>query len=155
MLAKFGIRRERLQGDRFDAVMNYVFQRLAYGFFGAETLNTAYKPGGYTVEPIDACTLGAGLHHIYSLYPWQITQVQLNLMDSHDTARTLWTLQGDESALRLVTLFQLTMPGAPMIYYGDEIGMTGANDDCRLPRSPGTTKRSGTCRSLISSSVPV
>ncbi|MBK8046614.1 MAG: alpha amylase C-terminal domain-containing protein [Anaerolineales bacterium] len=124
--------REWLQGDRFDAVMNYVFQRLAYGFFGAETLNTAYKPGGYTVEPIDARALGAGLHHIYSLYPWQISQVQLNLMDSHDTARTLWTLQGDESALRLVTLFQLTMPGAPMIYYGDEIGMTGANDPyCR------------------------
>ncbi len=39
---------------------------------------------------------------------------------------------GDESALRLSALFQMTMPGAPCIYYGDEIGMTGATDpDCR------------------------
>ena len=58
--------------------------------------------------------------------------MQLNLMDSHDTARTLWTVGDDESALRLCTLFQMTMPGAPCIYYGDEIGMTGANDPfCR------------------------
>ena len=49
-------------------------------------------------------------------------------MDSHDTARTLWTAGGDESALRLCTLLQMTMPGAPCIYYGDEIGMTGATD---------------------------
>jgi neopullulanase len=53
-------------------------------------------------------------------------------MDSHDTARTLWTVGGDVSALRLCTLFQMTMPGAPCIYYGDEIGMTGATDPfCR------------------------
>jgi neopullulanase len=53
-------------------------------------------------------------------------------MDSHDTARTLWTVAGDKSALRLCTLFQMTMPGAPCVYYGDEIGMIGANDpDCR------------------------
>ena len=57
-----------------------------------------------------------------------VAQAQLNLMDSHDTARTLWTAGGDESALRLCTLLQMTMPGAPCIYYGDEIGMTGATD---------------------------
>jgi neopullulanase len=53
-------------------------------------------------------------------------------VDSHDTARTLWIVNGDESALRLCTLFQMTMPGAPCIYYGTEIGMTGATDPyCR------------------------
>ena len=35
---------------------------------------------------------------------------------------------------RLVVLFQMTYPGAPMIYYGDEAGMWGGNDpDDRLP----------------------
>ncbi|NJN44045.1 MAG: alpha-amylase, partial [Anaerolineae bacterium] len=38
----------------------------------------------------------------------------------------------DKSALKLSLLFQMTIPGAPNIYYGDEIGMTGAGDpDCR------------------------
>lgn len=121
-----------LQGDRFDAVMNYVFSRLALGFFGAETLNTEYKPGGYTLVTLDARDFAAGIHHMYSIYPWQVAQVQMNLLDSHDTARTLWTVDGDESALRLATLFQMTMPGAPCIYYGDEVGMTGATDPfCR------------------------
>ena len=35
---------------------------------------------------------------------------------------------GDKRRLRLATLFQMTFPGAPSVYYGDEIGMTGAND---------------------------
>ncbi len=120
--------KEWLRGDRFDAVMNYVFSRLALGFFGGENLMTAYKPGGYTLVNLDAADLAAGIHHMYGLYSWEVAQAQLNLMDSHDTARTLWTVGGDESALRLCTLFQMTMPGAPCIYYGDEIGMTGATD---------------------------
>ncbi len=117
-----------LKGDRFDAVMNYVFSRLALGFFGGKTLNKEYKPGGYTLMELDGRDLAAGVHHMYSLYSWEVAQSQLNLLDSHDTARTLWTVGGDESALRLCTLFQMTMPGAPCIYYGDEIGMTGATD---------------------------
>ncbi|MBE2237147.1 MAG: glycoside hydrolase family 13 protein [Caldilineaceae bacterium] len=120
--------REWLRGDRFDAVMNYVFSRLALGFFGAETLRTDYKPGGYTLVKLDARDLEVGIHHMYSIYAWEVAQAQMNLLDSHDTARTLWTVDGDESALRLATLFQMTMPGAPCIYYGDEIGMTGATD---------------------------
>ena len=66
---------EWLQGDRFDAVMNYVFSRLALGFFAAETLNTEYKPGGYSLVTLDARDLMAGIHHMYSIYPWQVAQV--------------------------------------------------------------------------------
>ena len=57
---------------------------------------------------------------------------QLNLLDSHDTARALWLMGEDQSALRLCVLLQMTMPGAPCIYYGDEIGMSAAQDPfCR------------------------
>ena len=52
----------------------------------------------------------------------------LNLLGSHDMARFLTLARGDQSALRLATLFQMTYPGAPSIYYGDEIGMTGGHD---------------------------
>ena len=121
-----------LQGDRFDAVMNYVFNRMAFGYFGAETLRTDYKPGGYELKKLDDAEFTAAVDEMLALHEWEITLSQLNLLDSHDTARTLWIVGDDESALRLATLFQMTMPGAPCVYYGDEVGLTGGNDpDCR------------------------
>jgi neopullulanase len=69
---------------------------------------------------------------MHGLYEWPINFVQLNLLDSHDMARALWIMGDDPSALRLCVLFQMTMPGAPCIYYGDEIGLSSAGDpDCR------------------------
>jgi neopullulanase len=57
---------------------------------------------------------------------------QLNLLDSHDTPRFITSVNRDGSALRLSYLFLFTYPGAPCLYYGDEIGMEGASDpDCR------------------------
>jgi Alpha amylase, catalytic domain len=69
----------------------------------------------------------------------------LNLLDSHDTERVLWTLtpgagtaadkerNADNLAegvrrMELAALIQFTIPGAPMIYYGDEVGVTGDDD---------------------------
>lgn len=121
-----------LRGDKFDAVMNYIFSRAALGFFAAETVRMDYHPGGFHLTPLTAEAFAKTVEHMLALYPWSIIQSQLNLLDSHDTARTLWTVNEDKSALRLCTLFQITMPGAPCIYYGDEIGMTGATDPhCR------------------------
>eukprot|EP00976_Prorocentrum_cordatum_P039409 801269-Prorocentrum_minimum.AAC.1 len=54
--------------------------------------------------------------------------LNMNLFDSHDTARALWMLRGDTLALKLSVLMQMTMPGPPMIYYGDEIGLNGGRD---------------------------
>jgi neopullulanase len=117
-----------LRGDRFDAVMNYVLARAALGFFAAETLRTDYEPGGFPLKPLRAQEFAKVVEHALEVHDWEIAQAQFNLMDSHDTARTLWTVDGDESALRLCTLMQMTLPGAPCIYYGDEIGLTGATD---------------------------
>ncbi len=123
---------EWLQGDRFDGVMNYVFSRAALGFFAQESLRTDYQPGGFALEVLDAPTFASRLETMLTTHPWEINLAQLNLLDSHDTARVLWTVQGDESALRLALLLQMTLPGAPCIYYGSEIGMTGENDPgCR------------------------
>ncbi len=52
----------------------------------------------------------------------------MNLLGSHDLARFLHFAGGDKSSLRLATLFQMTFPGAPSIYYGDEVGMEGGHD---------------------------
>jgi neopullulanase len=117
-----------LQGDQFDAVMNYVFARNAMGFFGAATLNTEVRPGGYPFVPLTAAEVRRRIDEMLDLYDWQIDLVQLNMLDSHDTPRALWQMGGDVHALKLCVLLQMTMPGAPNIYYGSEIGMTGGPD---------------------------
>lgn len=119
---------EWLQGDRFDAVMNYVVGRATLGFFARETMQKDYRPGGFVLTPLDSQEFSQIVAHMVDLNPWEVTQAQLNLLDSHDTARFLWMAGEDESALRLAVLFQMTMPGAPCIYYGSEIGLTAEHE---------------------------
>ncbi|MCG8419308.1 MAG: glycoside hydrolase family 13 protein [Proteobacteria bacterium] len=121
-----------LRGDQFDAVMNYPFMRLALGFFGSGTLRTEYKQNLLEFEALDVSAFASAIDGMHGLYDWAINFVQLNLLDSHDTARALSIVGGDKDALRLSALFQMVMPGAPCIYYGDEIGMSSAGDPhCR------------------------
>jgi alpha-glucosidase len=56
-----------------------------------------------------------------------------NMLSSHDTPRLLTTL-GSAGKVKLAQLAQMTLPGIPLIYYGEEIGMAGGADpDCRRP----------------------
>jgi glycosidase len=73
------------------------------------------------------------------VYPPPTVEAQLNLIGSHDTPRVLNVMGGDRAAVRLAMLLLLTLPGAPNIYYGDEIAMEGGDDpDCRrsFPADP-------------------
>jgi cyclomaltodextrinase len=122
-----------LQGDQFDAVMNYVQTRAAIAFFGAKTLASLEPGGGYKrLSPMSAPDFAREIERMLGLYDWEITSAQLNLLGSHDTPRFITMVNGNKSALKLAMLFQMTMPGAPTIYYGDEIGLTGGYDPgCR------------------------
>ena len=65
-------------------------------------------------------------------YDPDVVAVQLNLLSSHDAPRMRTVLGDDDDAVRLATILQMTLPGAPCIYYGDEVGLSGGNDpDCR------------------------
>jgi glycosidase len=56
----------------------------------------------------------------------------LNLLASHDTARLRTTCGGERDLTLLATSLLLAVRGAPMLYYGDEVGLTGFNDpECR------------------------
>jgi cyclomaltodextrinase / maltogenic alpha-amylase / neopullulanase len=70
------------------------------------------------------------------MYPPSVTAVMLNLLGSHDIARYLTLARGDRTALILATTFQMTYPGAPSIYYGDEIGMRGGHDPANRAAFP-------------------
>ena len=115
---------EWLAGGRFDAVMNYVFNRACQGFFGGSRLDTSVRPGGFELEPIRAEAFARRVDEMLSIYSWEVAQVQLNLLGSHDTPRILSILGNDVASLKLALLFQMTFVGAPCIYYGDEVGMT-------------------------------
>jgi neopullulanase len=125
-----------LQGDQFDAVMNYLFTAAALSFFPREHLNmeVVSQAGGLKdrVRNVSAQDLANEMDRILNLYPKDITFAQLNLLDSHDMPRFLSCADGDRDSLKLAWLFMFTTPGAPCIYYGDEIGIDGRHDpDCR------------------------
>jgi cyclomaltodextrinase len=123
-----------LQGDQFDAVMNYHFTRPCLAFFGAHTLDHPMneRSGTGHVPAMGAPEFGRRMTEVTQMYHPDVVAAQLNLLDSHDTARYLTAVGGDASAYRLATIFQMTYVGAPCIYYGDEIGLPGGPDpDCR------------------------
>jgi len=137
-----------LSGDQFDAVMNYRFAYACVKFF----VNSASKS-------VSVTEFDRELKAIRSSYREETNFMLQNLVDSHDTDRLASMIvnpnrdydrkagprdnadynvrkprQEERQIQKLAVLFQMTYIGAPMIYYGDEAGMWGADDpDDRKP----------------------
>lgn len=130
-----------LDGRTFDAVMNYRFAEPLVAWVG----NIERK--------ITASELDRRLLELRLAYPAEVSFALMNLVDSHDTDRLASMLLNPDRPYdrsnqiqrrddydsgrphpihfrraRLVALVQMTYVGAPMIYYGDEVGMWGADD---------------------------
>jgi len=134
--------REWLDGSQFDGVMNYLFTAPTIAFTAGDRVVMEYvKYQSYDPYPaLDAPGYAAKIQDLLQLYPWEIQLTQLNLLDSHDTARLLSIASGGkesptaeaQESVKLATLLLFTFPGAPSIYYGDEVNLAGALDpDCR------------------------
>ena len=119
-----------LQGDMWDAVMNYHFTRACVAFFIGDAVDeTELKRTSLFPTPSPGAeSFRQAIERLLGLYHPNITAVMLNLLGSHDMARYVSLAREDFSALRLGTMFQMTYPGAPSVYYGDEIGMVGKHD---------------------------
>jgi cyclomaltodextrinase / maltogenic alpha-amylase / neopullulanase len=117
-----------LRGDRFDATMNYEFAAATIAFSAGQRVSRALvEDRSYQPFPgIDAVQFGHRIERLLATNDWETNQVQFNLLDSHDTPRLLSIARGDKATVRLATLFQMTFPGTPCIYYGDEIGLRGS-----------------------------
>jgi glycosidase len=104
--------------DVFDAVMNYkYFKDPVVKWIGQKQGNAA--------------TFDRELAPGRTRYPLQAVRAQMNLLDSHDTARFL-NIAGDVRRLQLAATFSMTYVGAPHIYYGGEVALDGGRDpDCR------------------------
>jgi glycosidase len=130
-----------LQGDEWDAVMNYPFVFRATHFFIDQK------------RKITASEFDRQLRELLASYPMQVDEVMQDLYDSHDTDRLVNMIANPDRdydrcnhpeqdcpyngskpgpdayrVLKLMATFQMTFLGAPMIYYGDEAGMFGADD---------------------------
>ncbi len=134
-----------MQGDEFDAVMNYQFAVFTHQLFVQKVL----KPSEFKLK----------IEELLGSYPDSANYTLLNLYDSHDTERLpsrivnpnrhfdqyaglrankdyqLRPPNEEEYRLqKLLMFFQFTYIGSPTIYYGTEAGMWGADDpDCRKP----------------------
>ena len=127
---------EWLAGDRFDAVMNYPLAEAILSYVGGTRLDLGLVAQAveyvHRVHPIDGAGFAHQLNVAMTMYAPEIVSAQLNLLDSHDTPRFLSMVGNDPSLARLAALIQFTLPGAPCIYYGDEVGLQGRHDpDCR------------------------
>ena len=126
--------REWLQGDQFDGVMNYLFTAPVIAFAAKEkvVLSLVESVGYFPYPALDAKGYAREIDRLLNLYDWEIQQTQLNLLSSHDVARSLSVMNGDRASVEIANLLLLTFPGAPSIYYGDEVGLPGGLDpDCR------------------------
>lgn len=133
----YGVKRRYLQGEELDCVMNYPLRDGICSFLtGKES----------------AAELAETMYSLYENYPREAFYGSLNLLGSHDRERILTILGGapDKDSLTeeeragfrlsdaqkgqakarlwLAALMQMTMPGVPCLYYGDEIGLEGYAD---------------------------
>ena len=133
---------DKVQGDTADTSMNYRFRNAILGFFGTVD-NKGFPDDGQSNQP--PSLFARKLISVREDYPDAAYYTMMNHMTSHDTMRILWALTPGESnreerefnaanlahgkaMLELATVVQFTIPGAPTIYYGDEVGVTGDDD---------------------------
>ena len=105
-----------LLGDQMDAVMNYGLQYPLSLFFGNGDLK------------INAHEFQSMINSLFIRYQYNVSCNMFNLIDCHDTARTLYICQENKDLAKLIYIFLFTFTGAPNLYYGDEIGLSGGND---------------------------
>lgn len=122
-------------GDMFDATMNYIFRQVILD----------YSNGKKT-----AIVANEILEMLRENYPEEAFYVMMNLLSTHDKPRALWHFgyteigKGDYATavkkLKFSLLFQMIYPGAPSVYYGDEVGVTGGEDPYNRGPYPWTDK---------------
>jgi glycosidase len=104
-----------LDGSMFHSTMNYDFRKHCRAFFAEGTIG-AEEFGGRVVNML-------------TRYRKQLAYAQLNILDSHDVGRFLSYCGGDTRRLKLALIFQMCFVGIPNIFYGDERGFDGLNED--------------------------
>jgi glycosidase len=109
----------RWVGERtFDGLMNYPLRDALLDFLEGTFLTTD--------------EFGRKIEELLTVYPRENVYSMYLPLGSHDTERIFTRLGGHLDKIKLAFQFQFAFPGAPAIYYGDEVGMQGGKDpECR------------------------
>lgn len=110
--------------DHFDGLMNYPLRTALIDLLERGNASHFYKTVSSLLE----------------LYPEVHAQAHYVPLGSHDTPRIMTLMGGEERKVKFAQSFIFCYPGAPAIYYGDEIGLEGGKDpDSRraFPWDPG------------------
>lgn len=114
----YGVRRQYFTGGELDGVINYPFRTAILNFAAG------HDDGGALAETVMA---------LAEHYPAAALDCTMSVLGTHDTER-VGTVLLDRNARRAAAFLQFTLPGSPVIYYGDEAGLTGGRDPMnRLP----------------------
>jgi glycosidase/fibronectin type 3 domain-containing protein len=133
-----------LRGDRLDTTMNYRLRDAVIGLLAPQSFDSkGFADSGRVILPSE---FAARMESIREDYPDAAYYSLMNLLDSHDTERLRWTLTPSQSETtadkelnaanvaegklrqQLASVIQFTVPGAPTVFYGDEVSMTGDDD---------------------------
>jgi cyclomaltodextrinase len=120
-------------GSRFDGTMGYWLGGASLVYAAQDRFRFDHTRQDYPLvrEPLDAASYGDHVERVMKAYGDRAGG-NLNLVGSHDTARVRTLCGDDAGSVALAWLLLFTVPGAPCIYYGDEIGMRGEMDPgCR------------------------
>jgi glycosidase len=129
---EWGDASEFMLGDELDSAMNYRFRNALIGLLR----ETDWQDTNSFIRALSVTQFDSLMHSFEEDYPPEAWYAMMNLVDSHDTNRVLIPLDQDgdptdpdyadgKARLHILALIQLTMPGAPTIYYGDEVGLVG------------------------------
>ncbi len=135
-------------GNEADTAMGYRFRNAVLGLLGAVDNKGFPEENNPNLPPSTFVKRMESIREDYADATYYTFQ---NLLDSHDTTRILWSLTPGQynredrelnaanvavgkQRERIAALVQMSVPGTPSIYYGDEVGLTGASDpDDRRP----------------------
>jgi glycosidase len=104
-------------GEHFDGLMNYPLREALIAFLNAGD---------------DSSDFAERVESLLERYPHEHVYAMFVPLGSHDTKRLMTVLGGDLDKVKLAFAFQFAFPGAPAVYYGDEVGLEGGEDpECR------------------------
>lgn len=127
-----------LTGDGWHGVMNYAgFTRPVWTWL--TSADNPDAPSDFLGQPVRVPRLPGELVadamlDFTSRIPWSSLVRSFTLLGSHDTSRIRTLVGGDPALVQVAAGLLFTMPGTPMVTYGDEVGMPGRfGEDGRRP----------------------
>jgi alpha-glucosidase len=127
-----------LAGGGWHGAMNYAgFMRPVWSWLRADELPDELErrfwgmPAG--LPRLDGRAVAAGMAAFRAGVPWQSVLHSWTLLDSHDSPR-FRTVAGSRAVQEVGIGLQMTLPGVPMVFAGDELGLEGEwGEDARRP----------------------